>query len=255
MRRKFIVVILTAAAAMAAVVSVATPSSARTAATASLKPVHTKITAGTKPSFKYGFAHLPRGSVRYLQRQFGSAHVWKNVVRVYGRSGTATAPKLAIGRYVYRMHVTKNRITVVNSRTHPIYSYGKISLTALCGGMDSADCESGTEQVGSTIFSYVMLVSGDVYPSYYQAATTSRTSCRSVKLRFANDASPDTATSYLKIVQSRTDPQYAQTGPGTVGSFSAHLDGGPFYIDAAGSNGYGSYLAGSASCYTMDGHR
>src|SRR4051794_11049768 len=60
-------------------VASATPNLRAVKPTATLTVVHSKINAGTAPSFKYSTAHLAHGTKLYLQRQFGTARTWKNV--------------------------------------------------------------------------------------------------------------------------------------------------------------------------------
>lgn len=52
------------------------------------------------------------------------------------------------------------------------------------------------------------------------------------------------------MVQSRTDPQFGSTPINSLGKLSAHLDGGPFYLETAESAGWTVCMNGHASCYT-----
>jgi hypothetical protein len=252
--RRFGAFVLCVAAVVAGLV-VSAPAGAQVGPHVSLVPIHAKITAGTKPQFTYISSNLPSGSVQHVQRQFGSQHVWKNLTQVQGTNGTVTTASLAMGKYNFRIHVTRNGALVVNSNIAIIYAYGNISLGAFCGGMDSSDCETGTEQVGGTVLSYRMYMCTDYYPSYCQAAHSAGTSCRSVTFRYASRWAPDTDTAYLEVVQGRSDPQYDSVGPNTVGVFKAHLDGSALYIDAATTNDNNIAATGSASCYTLNGRK
>lgn len=235
--------------------AITAPANAQLRPQASLVPIHAKITAGTKPEFTYTTSNLPNGSVEHVQRRFGTAQVWTNVAQVQGSTGTYIGSQLAMGKYVYRLHVTRNGVTVVNSPSTIVYSYGTIPYHAFCLGMDSSySCELGNEQVGSTVLSYAGTICADRYPTYCSENQSASTSCRSITLRYASgDAANDTA--YLEVIQARSDPQYAQVAPNTIGVFKARLDGGAVYINGATTNRNPIRVAGSASCYTSNGRK
>lgn len=241
--------------ALVAALVIAAPAGAQVGPHVSLVPIHAKITAGTKPQFTYISSNLPSGSVQHVQRQFGSAHVWKNLTQVQGSNGTVTTARLAMGKYHFRIHVTRNGATVVDSNIATIYAYGTIPFGAFCRAMDSYwDCSSGTEQVGSTVLSYTGTICAYTYASYCNYNHSAGTSCRSITFRFASE-SPSSDTAYLEVVQARSDPQYGQVGPNAIGVFKAHLDGSAVYIDGATTNGNDINTAGSASCYTTNGRK
>ena len=241
------------ALALSATMSAEAATSVRPSAVFAFK--HDRVTHGVKPVLTYRTGHLPRRSIIYLQRQYGSAHVWKNVERLKARTGTVTAPGVQIGKYAYRIRVTKSGRKVVISATRALYSYATVAYATLCreywGG---SSCSAQTVQIGEAIFTYVWESYGGQYPTYVTPLEFASTSCSSLSVDFATNDPNSSDTAYLKVIQSGSDPQYASTAAGTIGKFSPKLDGGPFYLEASETNGsYGTYLSGHATCYTPTG--
>jgi hypothetical protein len=259
-RTRVHVIAATAAALLAAAcygVPVSAALAARTSAVA--KPsvtfsfVNDKIAQSAKPEFTYQTTHLPKGSVRYLQDQVGSAHVWENVEKLIRSSATVTAPKVAMGKYLYRIRVSRRGRTVVTSRNRPLYVYGKITFSVFCGPGGWSPCPPQTVQIGTTIFTYVIGSYAGTYPSYENLMKINSTSCKTLTIRFATNDSNSGTIAYLQVVQSRTNPQYGQTPTGTIGTKTFKLDGGPFYINFSETTGSEVFFNGSAICYTHSG--
>lgn len=260
MRRIFLAAAVAPVAALIAGASLPATASAnlKTRPMASFTFVHDKVDAGKRPSLNYTTAHLPRGSVRYLQRQFGFAHVWKNVERLRRASGRTTAPAVPMGKYRYRIRVMAKGRQVVVSRIHPLYSYGRVSYTDLCKSATShANCSSGAVQIGNTAFTYAEYDIPSVFPSYSQELSDNTTSCSSITVRWGYVDS-SMSNSYIKIIQSATDPQKGSTPNGTIGKLVATLDGGPFFLDSSADSNNADqfiYFNGFALCYTDNGLR
>jgi hypothetical protein len=248
------VAILIAGASVPAIAS----AHAKTRPTASFTFVNDKVDAGKRPSLNYTTAHLPKGSVRYLQRQFGFGHVWKNVERLRLAAGKTTAPAVPIGKYEYRIRVVARGRQVVVSRIHPLFSYGRVSYTDLCKSASShTDCSSGAVQIGNTAFTYAEDDIPAVFPRYSQELSDNTTSCSSITVRWGY-VDADMSNSYVKIIQSATDPQKGSTANGTIGKLVAKLDGGPFFLDSSADSNNADefiYFNGFALCYTDNGLR
>jgi hypothetical protein len=242
---------------MAALALTVPAMSAARAATATPKPTasfafkHDRVKANTKLVLTYRTAHLPAGAKDYLQRQFGSAHVWKNVMLLKAASGTATAPGVQIGKYAYRMHVTKSGKVLVNSRTRSLYSYGTVALSTLCAD-EYVECSTNTVQIGDHVFSYV-LTGANAYPDYSTVLKLTSTSCNSMDLQFGTDDTTSGAEAYIEVIQTSSDPEYGSTPISTIGTFTGGLDGGPFYLEVSETNEYLTYVNGTANCYTLSG--
>lgn len=226
-----------------------------------------KIYRNQSPVFTYT-ANAPARSNISLQRQFGTNRVWKTVSSFAARSsGTVAPPKLAdVGHYYYRMRLWHSGSLLRTTGAHDIYVYGYVSIGTLCNsvaqsGALSGSCDTNTIQVGSTIFTYHMLLydNDNVYPNFSQAMQLSRTSCRSMTLQYVNEF-PDELVSYVKVIQSATDPQSSNSTPGSVATHAFALDGGPFYVDVSANSGPNHYagdtlFSGYAMCWTPGGRR
>jgi hypothetical protein len=229
---------------------------------AALRVVHKRINAGHSPQFRYSTKLVPGGARIELQRQYGTGHVWKNVRRLTAATGTVTAPKLPqLGRYAYRVAVTKNHRYVVASKSQYVYVYGKVSFSTICAGVSG--CGGGTIEFGGHVHSYVYFGEADgyQYPDYANDLEADATSCDAMTLNFYGDQDaqsyPDTV--YAQVTQERSDPASAQAGPGIVGTLNVRLDGSVWYLDVAYASDYNSDVLVDASsyahCYTASGSR
>jgi hypothetical protein len=244
------------------------PASSRPSAT--LKFRYNRIGDTSKPLAEWTVkGTLPRGYVIDLQRQFGTAHVWKTVERLHSRSGAEHAPSVALGRYAYKVHVRVGGRTIVNSRSVQLYSYGRVSLQNLCtdfdagdpgvavNGGDGDDCSVNTVQVGSTVFPYRLEDEGGAEPPEYdQVIIFPATSCRSISVQWALDngaGSSDTAS--VEVVQANADPQPASTRYGQVGGKTFSLTGASWDLDNWVSGPDNEYLNATLSCYSTSGLR
>jgi hypothetical protein len=223
-------------------------------ASASLVLVPARITAGTRPSFKFEVANTPVDSVRYLQQRFGTAHAWRNVVRLSRVSGGVTAPAVPRGRYVYRVQVVRNGVTVVNSRTRVVYAYGDTPFGTLCQSTTGARyCGPDFVSVGATVFEYTAR-SYSNSASYAEVFSMPRSSCRSVSLEYAS-RDPAGNEVDLQVRQGFSHRRYSHVGRYKFGTFTVALDGGPWVLGVRSTDGDDVVYAGTASCYTADGTR
>jgi hypothetical protein len=72
-------------------------------------------------------------------------------------------------------------------------------------------------------------------------------------VQFATESTTSGDYGYAAVIQSRSDPKYGSAPIDTIGTLSAKLDGGPFYLEGAQDAGWFVYLNGTASCYTKSG--
>ena len=248
------------AASLLAAALIAGPASASAKETVTLTIPSNHVTANKTFQIKYSSAHVPAGAILMLQRQFGSAHVWKRIKKLAGTKGTAYAPTVAMGKYAYRIYVSKPHKPYVIAKTsggRTVYSYGSVPLSAICNipsVLQSGSCGLATAQVGTTVFAYEIWARGASYPSYAEALSVPKTTCRSVTLYFAqvDPLAPEAA--YVQLVQSASDPQTASTPSNAVGTTTARLDGGPWILDVAVGGGTDAVgLNGTFNCYTTSG--
>jgi hypothetical protein len=249
---------LTAQAALAAPAAPAAPA-AKPSVT--LKFANAHISHTSQPVVDWTSKNVPSGSRFQLQRQFGSAHVWKGVQVLSGRSGSAKSAKVQMGRYAYRIQVHRSGKVIATSSTATLYSYAAIPLTNLCNEdtstvyvVDTNGCEPNTVQVGGTVFTYLIEDEPPAPPQYDQDVKVgARTSCRSISLQWALDNNAPTSDSaQVEVVQATADPQTAKIGQGKVGSKTMSLAGGAWYLNLSDSNGDNEYVNATLSCWSAN---
>jgi hypothetical protein len=224
-----------------------------------LKFANAHISHTSQPVVDYSSKNVPSGSRLELQRQFGSAHVWKGVQALPGRSGSAKSAKVQMGRYAYRIQVHHGGKVIATARTATLYSYGLVPLTNLCNEDSSKvfvnatdGCQTSTVQVGGTVFTYLIDADPPAPPQYEQDVTVAaRTSCRSISLQWAldNNAQPSDIAQ-VEVVQASADPQTAQVAQGRIGSKTMKLDGGPWDLNLSSTNSDNEYANASLSCWS-----
>jgi len=224
---------------------------------ATLSFAQAKIKAGTAPVVLYTTADLPSGALIYLQRQFGSSHTWKNILHLAAPAGKVTAPAVKIGRYQYRIHVTKNSKAVVNSTPRYLYAYGTVAYITLCSESENVGdlfCQEGTVQIGSMAFNYVESENaGYSYPDWYHMDILGSTSCDHITLTFGTTDTVSGDNAYAQVVQSHVRPVTNSAPIDTLGMLKAKLNGGALIVNVTETNGSAIYLNGSATCYTSNG--
>jgi hypothetical protein len=249
------VVGLTAPAVLAA------PAAPAARPSVTLKFARAHISHTSPPVVEWTSKNVPSGSRFQLQRQFGSAHVWKGIQVLSGRSGSAKSAKVEMGRYAYRIQVHRSGKVIATSSTATLYSYAPIPLTNLCNEntttvyvLDTNGCQPQTVQVGGTVFTYLIQDEPPGPPQYNQDVKVgARTSCRSISLQWSldNNAQPSD-TAQVEVVQASADPQTARIGQGKIGSKTMSLAGGAWYLDLSDSNGDNEYVNASLSCWSTN---
>jgi hypothetical protein len=224
-----------------------------------LKFANAHISHTSQPVVDYSSKNVPSGSRFELQRQFGSAHVWKAIQVLPGRSGSAKSARVQMGRYAYRIQVHRSGKIIATSKTATLYSYAAIPLTNLCNEdtstvyvNDTDGCQTATVQVGGTVFTYLIQDDPPAPPQYDQDVTVAaRTSCRSISLQWAldNNAQPSD-TAQVEVVQASADPQTAKVAQGRIGSKTMSLDGGPWDLNLSSTNSDAEYVNASLSCWS-----
>jgi len=215
---------------------------------------HYKIKARSGPQAKYSIKHLRAGSSISLQRQFGTAHAWRTVKRLHHGSGTVRAPAIMMGKYNYRIRVTRGRTTVV-SRVRTVFAYGTIKFAILCTDWLITPCTPNTVQIGDNAYAEVEFEDFAQYPSYNMVLDLNSTSCDHLHMSFATSDTTSGDKARLKVLQSTSDPVNASTPEGTIGTLSANLNGGPLIVDATDDGGFRVYVNGNAACYSPSGRR
>jgi hypothetical protein len=218
-----------------------------------------KVSAKQSATLNYS-ANVPAGSTLAVQREFGTANVWRNVTSLPSTSGTASVPGVAMGEYHYRI-VAKHGTQLVTSASHPLYSYGTVHLDHLCNNPSGAlelrmanTCDGATVQIGGTVFSYAGEIEPSQTPQYDIAVQATASTCRSITVQWGisdNDSRSGT-TATLTVARADADPRSGTVPTGQVGTLQATLDRTAWNIDLSASEGDEDEVAinGVLSCYT-----
>lgn len=216
-----------------------------------------QVNAGTPFTITFSSTRLPSGTVLYLQKQVGTAHVWQVASKLRGTAGTATVSGALMGVHKYRLAALQRNRVVAVSAPKPLYSYGPVTMTTICRAIQ-IPCSSGVETIGPTLYEYAEgpNAPGNTYPEWEQNGTfkANHTTCRSATITFAFYRVPASGRAYVRLLQARSEPQEAATmSPTEVGTFNVTFDEGPWYLSNATSNGSNVVMNGTFSCYTPTG--
>lgn len=186
-----------------------------------------RVDQNTSTTIRVSAKKLPARTTLYVQRQFGTKRIYKNITKA-PTNGTVTLPGVPIGKYAYRVvavkkvsrHGTK---TVAVSRARVLYSYGPVSVAQLCQRTQHTSfgsCSTGTDTVGSQVFSYSAYNNARSGPDGSPGVIAQQSSCRSAHLEFAvgNDsADDDVSTVGVALYQEGADMLTATSPSRQVG--------------------------------------
>lgn len=262
MRPSGVLAALAAASSAIVVAAIAMPASAYPEPSVRLGIPNPRVTAGKSFEITYSASRLPSGSVAFLERRSASGHAWSRIKRLPGIAGRSAAPAVPMGWYDYRIAVWKPSrpgALLAASPERSVYSYGNVSLETICLVAEDSStavlgggCDGGAAQIGNDLFAYTATGGYAQYPAWSRFLETSRTTCRSLTLRFSG-VQADANTQYLKATQAAGDPQITSTPPDTVGTLHMALNGRELVIASASSDGGYALLSGSFSCYSATG--
>lgn len=220
----------------------------------------TRINHGTPVGLTYAASHLRRGSKLYVQRQFGTRRVFKDVVRLRKASGTSSASGLPVGRYAFRLAAYHGRTLTGMSNIVEVYSYGVISAETLCNtsGNDAEfedGCDAGTIQVGNTVFPYVSADDhGNTNSEGGADLEVTDSSCRYASISFAVQNGDDANSVGAIVTQSAADPRSSGTASGSVGTLNAAITSPDWDVTFWTDTGDASvYWNGSFDCWSATG--
>jgi hypothetical protein len=210
-------------------------------------------TASSPITFAYRSANLAGSERVVLQRSEGTAHHWTTVAALKADSqGTSQLAGLPLGQYLFRIAVLGRHGLVVSQRQW-LRVFGNVPFAQIGGGE-----HRGTLALATTTFDYVL-----TFEAPGTGFSTSRTTCRSVSLRFAatviSGVSNGEPVSFkFSVVQADLEPTGVAGGerepielnatliPGTSWAINVQKLTGGFHLDEI-------YVNGSASCYTLTG--
>lgn len=188
-----------------------------------------------------------------IQRQEGTAHVWRTVLRLGGGSGgSGTLPALGIGRYRLRIANLGRRARMLAQQEVRVAAFGTVSFSTLFGRSTRAY----TTALGT--FPYVFqYYNGEVD---YTAFTVAANTCQSVHLEFIPgllDESQEIPEQHgtATIVQESADPVGMTISEGSKGVVDARvIPGQSWAVNVAqierrnNDRLFAWYINGSASC-------
>jgi len=210
-------------------------------------------TASSPITFAYRSAKLTGFDRVVLQRSEGTAHHWTTVAALKPDSqGTSQLTGLPLGQYLFRIAVLGHG-EVVASQRRWLRVFGNVPFASIGGGENR-----GTLALATTTFDYVL-----TFEAPGTGFTSSRTTCRSVSLRFVATVisavgNGEPVTFKYSVVQADRDPTGVAGGerepielnatliPGTSWAINVQQLTGGYHLDEI-------YVNGSAFCYTRTG--
>ena len=208
------------------------------------------VDAGAAIPFSWGSYGAPVGSRLVLQRQQGTAGVWRSVSGLTGPSGTGQLPGLGIGTYRLRVANLRRRNKVRAQQSRPLAAFGNVPFSTLFG-----TGRSGVYSMPDRAFAYVL--------NFYMggrgsepAFTVSQNRCRSVHMDFVpgHDFDQTGMTATVSVVQQSLDPVTVTTPYNTVASLDAALVRGQAWsvlLSQTPGNAFDIYVNGFASCSSV----
>lgn len=226
-----------------------------------------EVTAGQGFSFPYTTSGIPRGGRIYIQRQEGTAHVWRNVVSLpIAHRGTGAAAALSMGRFKFRVVIFVSGRMVSSTSAIVVSSYGTIPLGELLPSDAAIAGPQGSVLVGSNTFNFI---DGTSFDDTEELLSSNATSCRSLSIDIgapantpANIAAFPGANDWTwtaTVYQQTADPVSATVGPGQTATLNANIVPGQSWdlsATFAGTNPNatspdGVLINGTASCYAL----
>jgi hypothetical protein len=208
---------------------------------------------------------MPVGSKVEIAVETGSSTVQHVLQRFAARgqgSRMITLAGVPMGSYRYRVIATySDGKFMTGSSWLKLYSYGTVSLDALCGAQGAIiggdGCQGGAIQVGTNLFAFAIEGNADLNkpPLYGTIINFPATTCRSLSLEIALDSahSQPSDTAFVQVIEGTLAPQFVTVVQGAVTTFNVTLDGGPFFVqDASNENDYVFY-GGTGSCWSSTG--
>lgn len=213
--------------------------------------------AGARIAFSYTAAAVPSNSRVVLQRQMGTAKVFRTVLNL--RAATTTpgnAPALDLGRYRFRIAVLqrrrgRTRVLAEQRRLVSVYGLVPIGRLVATGG--------GTFTTPSRTFQYARKTDFVNQPETVLQVSASN-SCRFVHIDWvaSRGYNSNAATGTMTIVQEIADPVSSSAPRDEVSAVEAPVAPGKSWsLRASNSSmeGLEFYVNGTASCSstTVDG--
>jgi hypothetical protein len=208
--------------------------------------------AGRPVQFNYSAKGLPANAKLVLQRQQGTAHVWRTIKTLRrSANGSSTVPAYPLGRYRLRLAALKKR-SVVAAQTRQLSVFGTVPFKTLFGRTEQAYTTGGA--IFRFVFGVYAVASGSSRSG--TLVTVDKNPCRSVHVDFIPGSDRGTeiieGSGTASIVQESRDAVSATVPAQTVGEVDAVVTPGQAWsinVQDVGSRVLTWYVNGSASCY------
>jgi hypothetical protein len=205
--------------------------------------------AGAAIPFNWSARHVSPHSQIAIQRQEGTARVWRTVLRLPDRTGgSAHLSPLPLGSYNVRMAVSVQG-RLITSRTTRLLVFGQVPFSQLFAGR--ADTSNGVMTLPTATFNYSIQGEGGTL------ATVSSSTCRAVHVDYVAQNNAPSGTVTMSLVQQSLDPVSSTTNLNTIGSLDGAVVPGQSWSLTYSTAGfdiqwYGLWLVadGYADCYS-----
>jgi hypothetical protein len=172
-------------------------------------------TAGTPIPISWTSSNLGKNFKLVVQRPFGTAHAFKTVLSLNGRSGSAQLPAQSLGTYRYRLAAVRDNRVLVRGMT-TIAVFGRVPLSTLLGG----STEDGVYATPENSFPYVARWGFTGSNTVFKAKNNR---CRKVHIEFVTADHDASVVGTITVVQeSREAVSLAEPGD-AIGSLDAEL--------------------------------
>jgi hypothetical protein len=218
-------------------------------------------TAGTATPFSYTARGRIHGDRLVVQRQVGTAQVWRTVRELTGRSGSSALPALPLGNYRVRIVDINKQNLLLAQVQQTLHVFGIVPFSTLFSSVPFNCCSfaPGTYSTPTKTFDYFFHseYDGDLQGTQDELIfTVMHNACRSIhfdfvpgKPDFPNPPGPMTIT--LTLVQASADPVSASATTDSFGALDGQLTPGQSWGLRDSANPVKAaplYINGSASC-------
>jgi hypothetical protein len=204
---------------------------------------------GAPIPFSWSAKHLGRRYRLVIQRPFGTVHVWRSILRLRARSGSAELPGYKLGVHRFRIAAFRGR-KLLAKRVTRIKIFGTVQFTTL---LRNEHPDVHTMPTNSLPY----VARWEYVYSPESLFGVSNNHCSSVHVAFATGVAFDEeGVGTVTIVQESRNPVSGSAPYESVGSVDAELIPGQTWGVNASTTGalFGAtvYINGYATCYSTE---
>jgi hypothetical protein len=260
MPSKRVIASVVGAAAVLGTATVAFPATAGHPPSVTLSIPHALdlSSGGNAFNLAYSSSHLPSGSVLVLEAYLGPKGGWRRVELLPGSAGSAVSPPAAAGKRAYRVIALARGKVAAVSAPKTIYVVADTPYHYICKNPHIAHLGCVTrdtwEHIGQDVFHYEAIRVAPGYRTFSPIVVATHSTCVSADLRFSGGTANPRYTVFIRVTQPGRPPQIAATSSFTIGTFHAHLDGGPWKVEVSTLPATNPVIVnGDFGCYTTFG--